>query len=318
MNEILLYSGVWSWSVENIIQQMKQYPDDSDITYRTCSGGGDVFAAQGWLADLTKRKGQNVQAIEGNASSMTFFSALYMNKVTALETSKALVHRADMYVRNEEDRKMLADVNDKFKEAMRSKLDIDAFEKRAKMSLDEFFNPGSNNDVRHEIWLSADDMVEIGLVEEEDVLKLTPELAASLPKEIFASFDNYREPIVEASTKQENNKNLLNTNTKMEKPEIDALVLGAVNAEKARVDAWMVYADVDMAKVKAGIESGKNISAKESNEFLLAVANKSNLTAIESNSPAAVDAAAEAAKVTAYEKELADAEKEINESLNIK
>jgi len=318
MNEILLYSGVYDWTVSSLIEKMREFPDDSDITYRTNSGGGDVFAAQGWLSDMNKRKGKNIQAIEGNASSMVFFSALYMDSVTALETSKALVHRANMYIRNEEDRKMLSDTNETFKKMMRSKLNIAAFEERAKMTLDDFFNPGPNGDIRHEIWLSAEDMVSIGLVKQENVLKLTPELAASLPKEVFASFDNYREPIVEATITTIPKENLINTNIKMEKPEIDAAISAALNAEKARVDAWMVYADVDMVKVKAGIESGKDITAKEMGEFVLAVANKSNLDAIAQNSPGAVDAATELATKTAYEKELEEEETKLNASLNLK
>ena len=69
--------------------------------------------------------------------------------------------------------------------------------------------------------------------------------------------------------------------------EANAQKYGA-DRESARVAAWMVWAEVDLKKVKAGIESGKEISAKETQEFMLAMSNKSQLEAIQKETAAAV------------------------------
>ena len=331
MNEIFLYGGVYSWSAEAILTRMAEIGADKDITFRTNSGGGDVFAAQGILADMKKRKGKNIQAMEGNASSMAFFWGLYMDKVTALETTKALVHRADMWLDTDEDSKMLAEVNESFKEAMKVKLDIKAFEKRAGMSLDAFFETGPSNNIRHEIWLSAQDLVDIGLVKEEDVLKLTPELEASLHKGT-ATFDSYREPAKVTSiesqsitvesqpgsqtTQSVNNLTNNNNNTQsMEATEKEAIIL----AEKNRVAAWMVWAEVDLAKVQAGITSGKEISAKETQEFVLAMSNIKNLEALKANSAGKVETPkTEPTAEQIAETEYKQAEDALNASLGLK
>lgn len=315
MNEIFLYGGVYSWSAEFILTQMSEIGADKDIVFRTNSGGGDVFAAQGILADMKKRTGKNIQSMEGNASSMAFFWALYMDKVTALETTKSLVHRADMWVETQEDAKMLADINETFKEAMKKRIDVKAFEKRAGMSIDEFFNPGINNQTRHEIWLSAQDLVNIGLVKEEDVLKLTPELEATF-KNISASFDSYREQPKQPKQPKTQIINQTNINhNQMEAQERDAVL----TAEQNRVSAWMVWAEVNLAKVTAGIESGKEISAKETQEFVLAMNDKNRLKEIEANSQGKVDTpATEPTAEEKAKKEYEQAEAELNAAMGIK
>src|SRR5690554_1590287 len=181
-SKIFLYSGIYNWTVQDTLQRMEEIGADKDIVFRLNSGGGDVFAAQGWLKDLKQRTGKNIASIEGNASSMAFMLSLHMDKVTALETSTALIHRAFMYVENEEDRKLLNEINENMKLAIRAKLNVEALEARLGMSLDDFYDAGDDNQIRHEAWLSAKDLVAIGLVKEEDVLKITPEIAAALEK----------------------------------------------------------------------------------------------------------------------------------------
>lgn len=285
MKEIFLYSGVYNWTVQSILEQMNAIGADVDITYRTNTGGGDVFAAQGWLASLKTRSGKNIQAIEGNASSMGFFSALYMDKVTALETSECLVHRADMYCYDDEDRNMLQRTNDTFKELMKQRIDVAAFEKRVGMTIDAFFECGKDGMIRHEVWLSAVDLVAIGLVKEEDVLKLTPEIEASIKANKIA-FGEYRAKQLTANISKDassasneivNNNN--NNNTIMELTNEQVL-----QAERERVAAWNVWAKVDADKVLAGIASGNSITPAQSQEFMLALAGKNALTEIEKNS----------------------------------
>ena len=310
-NKIFLYSGVYDWNVQEILEKMESIGADSDITFRMNSGGGSVFAAQGWLKDMKLRKGKNIGSIEGNASSMAFMLALNMDKVVCLETSKALIHRAFMWIENEEGRKLLADINEQFKQTIVARLNVPALEKRLGMSLDAFLYAGEKNEVRHEVYLNADDMVAIGLVAQEDVLKITPDIAADLGLSPTAMFDNYREPIQSQNILQTNNNN-----NNMETPDLNAVKMAAKQEEQARVAAWMVFAEVDLAKVQAGIESGKEISMKEMGEFMLAKADAGKLKTLEAQSQADVTPSAE--EIASKQKEYATAEAELYSELGLK
>lgn len=310
-NKIFLYSGVYDWNVQEILEKMESIGADSDITFRMNSGGGSVFAAQGWLKDMKLRKGKNIGSIEGNASSMAFMLALNMDKVVCLETSKALIHRAFMWIENEEGRKLLADINEQFRQTIVARLNVPALEKRLGMSLDAFLYAGEKNEVRHEVYLNADDMVAIGLVAQEDVLKITPDIAADLGLSPTAMFDNYREPIQSQNILQTNNNN-----NNMETPDLNAVKMAAKQEEQARVAAWMVFAEVDLAKVQAGIESGKEISMKEMGEFMLAKADAGKLKTLEAQSQADITPSAE--EIASKQKEYATAEAELYSELGLK
>lgn len=303
MKKIFLYSGIYDWTVQEILEQMAEVESEAPITYRLNSGGGSVFAAQGWLLDMKKRAGKNIGSVEGNASSMTFMSCLYMDEVHILSTSKALIHRAAMESDDEEDIKMLKEINADFRKAMESRLNMDKFTEITGKDLDAFFN--STKQVN--IWLSAQQMVEIGFVKQENVFELTPTLAAEQSK-IF-SMGSYSEPIASTeanSNSQEANsnsqENLININNTMELTAVEA-----VAQERERVAAWNVWAKIDPDKVLAGIASGKTISAVESQEFMLASTNLTNLKEIQTNSPESVTTAKE---VTAEELNVQKAEKE--------
>ena len=55
-------------------------------------------------------------------------------------------------------------------------------------------------------------------------------------------------------------------------------VQAGIDQEKDRVDNWMVFHDVDPVAVQKGIESGKALSSKETNAFLLKAAQTSATT----------------------------------------
>ena len=314
MDEIFLYSGIYDWTIQPVLERLKEIGSKKPIKIRTNSGGGDVFAAQGLLADMQKREGETILAIDGNGSSMAFFMAVYASKVEILSTTKALIHRADMYEANDEDKKLLSDINGTFKTAMLSKVDPIAFTKVTGKTIDQVFDP--NN--RVEIWLNAENLVEIGLVKKEDVYELTPALAAEISDKMKVSLGSYHEP--------NSNSNHLKIDKMAEpKDEINVAEIQAnavkegVQKESARVEAWMVWAEIDLKKVQAGISSGKEISAKETQEFILAMSNKTNLEALKTNSPDGIKTPV--TEPTAEEKsklEYEQAEKELNASLGLK
>lgn len=305
MKELFLYDGFYSFTIENLISQMKDVGDDSDITIRINSGGGSVFAGWGLIGEMQKRKGKTTIAVDGNASSMGFITTLFADSVKILSTTKFGVHRAEMYVETEEEKKMLNEQNASIRSAFESRLNESEFTRITGKTFEQIFTETP----RPTVWLSAEDAVAIGLVKSEDVLVLTPALAAEISNKITLSMGAYSEP--ENNTNElNNNNNNNNTEKTMDANEIQAVEQKAAEKELARVNAWMVFADVDLAKVKAGIESGKEISAKEMGEFVLAQANKKNLDAIEAASPEAVKTPEEieTEAKTQYEQEKAELE----------
>jgi ATP-dependent protease ClpP protease subunit len=314
LEEIFLYSGIYDWTIQPVLEQLKEIGSKKPVKIRTNSGGGDVFSAQGLLADMQKREGETILAIDGNGSSMAFFLAVYASRVQILSTTKALVHRADIYEATDEDKKLLGDINGTFKSAMLSKIDPISFVKVTGKTIDQIFDP--NN--REEIWLNAKNLVDIGLVKKEDVFELTPSLAAEISDKMKNSLGAYHEP-------ESNNNHLKIEKMADEKNEINVAEITAnairegVEKETARVSAWMVWAEIDLKKVQSGISSGKEISAKETQEFILAMSNKTNLGAIQTNSPGAVTTPK--TEPTAEEKEkheLIEAEKQLNAALGLK
>lgn len=314
MEEIFLYSGIYDWTIQPVLERLKEIGSKKSVKIRTNSGGGDVFSAQGLLADMQKREGETILAIDGNGSSMAFFMAVYASRVQILSTTKALVHRADMYEPGEEDKKLLGDINGTFKDAMLSKIDPIAFTKVTGKTIDQIFDP--NN--REEIWLNAENMVDIGLVKKEDVYELTPSLAAEISDKMKISLGAYHEP--ESNSNNLKTKKMAENTNEVNVAEIEAnAIKKGAEKESARVSAWMVWAEVDLKKVQAGIDSGKEISAKETQEFILAMTNKTNLEAIKTNSPGAV--ATPKTEPTAEDKakqEYEQAEKELHASLGLK
>lgn len=307
MKEIYLYSGIYDWTIEQISAQLKE--NEEPVKVRLNSGGGDVFAAQGFLADIKKRD-KDTLSVDGNASSMAFFAMMYFKNVEVLSTTKCLVHRANMYGATEADKKMVREVNANYRASMEARIDVKKFEEITAVTLDEIFN----EETRIEVWLNASDLVAIGLVKQENVFELTPALAAK--QQIKLELEAYKEPII-----NNNNQNLeamADEKKELTAEERQSIVASGVASEKARVEAWMVWLETDPAKVKAGIESGKEVSAKDTQEFMLAMSNGKALEAIKENSPSAVVTGKEKTPEAEHAAELETEEKALNAALGIK
>jgi len=307
MKEIYLYSGIYDWTIEQISAQLKE--NEEPVKVRLNSGGGDVFAAQGFLADIKKRD-KDTLSVDGNASSMAFFAMMYFKNVEVLSTTKCLVHRANMYGATEADKKMVREVNANYRASMEARIDVKKFEEITAVTLDQIFN----EETRIEVWLNASDLVAIGLVKQENVFELTPALAAK--QQVKLELEAYKEPII-------NNNNQILEAMAEEKKELTAeerqsIVASGVASEKARVEAWMVWLETDPAKVKSGIESGKEVSAKDTQEFMLAMSNGKALDAIKENSPAAVVTGKEKTPEAEHEAEVEKDKSEFEAALGIK
>jgi hypothetical protein len=77
-------------------------------------------------------------------------------------------------------------------------------------------------------------------------------------------------------------------------PELYAQVVkDAQDAERDRINAWMVYADIDLEGVKKGIEEGKPLSAAAMADYNRKAVAAASLTKLETESAADVTTAAE-------------------------
>jgi hypothetical protein len=83
------------------------------------------------------------------------------------------------------------------------------------------------------------------------------------------------------------------TELKLNHPELYAEIMQeGVDQERSRVEAWAVYNEVNPAKVKAGIESGNDLTSKQMAEFSLEIAQGQKLENLEYESPKKVEAPA--------------------------
>lgn len=110
----------------------------------------------------------------------------------------------------------------------------------------------------------------------------------------IASFDEVVEMVLNDSKINSNtNKNSSNLKSKkMTKEELknshpelyNEVYKEGITAEQNRVGSWMVHASTDLEAVQAGIASGKEVSSVDTQNFIVKMHNKANLTALKQDS----------------------------------
>jgi len=259
MNEVLLYGGIDSESSANFINEINEV--DDNLLVRVNTGGGEPMYAWGMAAKFSEFEKTKKVQVDGKAFSAGFYFCLYADEVNALDVSQFMIHRAafpSWYEESsyfaESEKTQLENVNAKLKEAFVNKVDVAKFEKIAKVTVDEVFS----FDTRIDVFLTAKEAKQIGLV--DNILTITPKMKA----EISTNMEMFGMKPIEKVTINTNNKNHKKMTLeafKSEHPEVfaEALNLGASN-EKVRVNAWMVFNDIDPVTVTAGIKEGKELT----------------------------------------------------------
>jgi hypothetical protein len=186
-----------------------------------------------------------------------------------------------MYVETAEDQKFLDDMNKDLRAQMEARVNNDKFLAVTGYTLDALFDSKQRIDVT----INATQAKQLGIVDE--VVALTPEIK----KQVDANTRKYYDiaAITENENKQEkqqkpdNNMNL--EKLKAEHPAIyaEAVAIGVkqgIEQEKDRVEACLVFNEVDPAGVKAAIEAGKPLSQKQMADFSLKALSKNQLKAL--------------------------------------
>jgi ATP-dependent protease ClpP protease subunit len=267
----------------------------SDLKLRINTDGGDVMGSYGAVAKYKEFEGKKSVVVDGKANSMGLFFLAYANdEVEALDVSSFVLHRAAYPKWFEKSESMTADmwsylngINANLRTALEAKIDVTKFEKIKGVTLDEVFS----NDTRIDVVLNAKEAKQIGLIDK--IVQITPEKKSeieAMSMKIAASTMGLTieqpKPIeainTEIKSEQKNKMNI--EKLKSEHPDVYASVIAlGVEQEKDRVSAWLVFADVDADGVKAGIESGKQMGAKETAEFGRKALAKVEVAKIEAN-----------------------------------
>ena len=293
-NTIMLYSGIYSFTAEEFIEKLNSIPKDEDVLVRLNSPGGSVFAGWGMIAAITEREGKTTVKVDGNAASMAFFLTLFFDNVEALDVTGFMIHKATAYIETEDDRKMLTMANTALRDKLKARVNEVEFERVTGISVDQLFD----GDIRRDIWLTAKEAKQIGLVDK--VVRLEPrEIEAMQDKLVaFAEFNAVEGVDSHGSdeggstgtdrnnVEQKNEKVMTIEEFKTSNPELYAQILqDGVNQERDRVMALMTFVEIDAKTVKEAIEKGEGLTQKFQAEMLNKSISKNVLKDVEDESP---------------------------------
>lgn len=307
--EILLYTPIYDEAAQLIINSLQEFSAAPVCDLRVCSPGGGVYFGWGICAKMIEVGNVNLK-IDGIAASMAGFLPLFAKTSEALDVADIMIHRADMYVYNDEDQAQLDKVNTDLYKRMKARIDDKILKELKGVTLKDIFE----SETRISVWLTAAEAKKIGLINK--VVKLAPQ-------EISAIQNNYLRIAATAATapspvNPSPNPNPINPIT-MTKDEFKAKfpdVYNAISAEGVaqendRIAAWMMFNEIDPAAVAAGIKSNKVMTSAQMAELTLKSVNSTIKAALAATSPAAVAAEestepkpVEVQKVEAFKDEL--------------
>lgn len=320
MKQILLYSPIFSFTAETFINQFAQLDPNEDVVIRVNSPGGSVFAGWGMTKAMQDHKGRVIVKVDGIAASMAFYLAMFADEVEALDVSRFLVHRADGYTDNEDEKKELANINAIMRAKLEKRIAGDVFQQITGVSYDEVFDEKQ----RKNVWISAKDAKKIGLVDR--ISRLEPKEIAAMNETFYAFSETLQgSDVVQGSTGEKPINNNLKTEKKMtinelqaQHPDLYAQVVAlGTKAEQTRVKSWIAFLEVDKENVIASIKDGKEFTQDVTNEMIVKMQAKATASAIQNDSAQAVttqqanDKTAEQKEVEAFEKEVAEGVKKI-------
>jgi ATP-dependent protease ClpP protease subunit len=307
--ELYLYSNIYRFVAESLISQMEENKS-SEITVRIDTNGGDPQAAFGIIAKMKERSAagkKTLGKVDGRAYSAGSFLLPYFDKVTALNTSSFIIHRAaypEWYEKDgmtAEEKTELIEINKDLRKALESKIDPVLFARITGKNFDEIFSMNQ----RINVTLKADVAKSVGLIDEifdinESSIAAEISSKKSLTLDDFKFEDIKETPAIE--TKKDilkpNNTNMTLDEIKTKHPEVFAAIeKNGSDKERDRISAWMVFVDIDAAAVKKGIEGGGNISQMQMAEFSRKALSAEALKNIAADSAPAIETKEEDGKI---------------------
>jgi ATP-dependent protease ClpP protease subunit len=291
MSEILLYGTIYSSSAEAFINALNDN-GDNDLSVRINSEGGSPEYGWGMVAKFSEATGKKRVKVDGKAHSMAAYFLCYADDVEVLDVAQILLHRAaypewiesNDSIMTQSMKDSLTFINKKLRAALEAKVDVAKFEKIKGITMDQLFSLDS----RIEVMLTAAEAKKMGLVNR--VVNITPEKTAQIKSEMERIAAHAQGLPYQIAAEQEKPNSIMDiAKLKAEHPALYAEVFNlgkteGISLEKDRVEACLVYAEVDMPGVKAAIESGKSLSAKQISDFMMKVASGRHLEGIAADS----------------------------------
>ena len=323
MAKVLINSPLYSFYTSDYIEAIQKVPAGEDLTMYLNTPGGSVLYSWGIFQAMAEHEGKVNLKISGHSMSMGVLFPLFADYTEALDITTFMIHRADMYIEDDEDQALLDKYNKDLYSKLDAKIDSDELKKISGFTLKEIFESSK----REEVFLTAKEAKKIGLIDKVVKLERKSQAAAFFGGEVTAEFI---EKEINGSHNDPHNNNQINNSMTLQEfmtkhPLIyaEAVALGrkeGVTAEKDRVGAWAVFMDVDPEAVAKGIDSDKEISTKEMAMFTRAAGAaefKKGLSGEDDPLPTGEDDK-KTAEAKAKEKADAEFEKELNIELEIK
>lgn len=262
-----MYSPIFDFTAERVISEINEHMDEP-VKLRLNTPGGSVFAAWGIIQKI-KEHGDVQVVVDGAALSMGYAITLFSKNPECNDMTKFMVHKAAMYTENDDEKRLLAQINSEIRKKFERKIDAETFEGVTKKSYDDVF---SDDDTRDDVWIDAKQAKKIGLVAK--VNKLDPEAQSdiyNIAASYFAPPKAAKKPKKDTITNHNKNKTVMDVSTlKAEHKDVFSKVTAtAVENEQERVKAWLAHIEADQKKVIEGIKSGKEITQSEREELLI-------------------------------------------------
>lgn len=317
--EILLYSGIYDYTAAAFIREMNNAANE-DVVVRLNTRGGSPEDSYGIIAKMKERKTGVKLKVDGLAYSTGFFMLAYADKVEALDVSKGMLHRAgypdwvesDLNLFTQSRKDNLNRINSEARKALEVKMNTEKFKEITGKTLDDIFSL----DKREEVYLSAQQMKEIGLVDE--IVNITPEITAEVETfKAMAYGAEYPIATKETVTKTEHRKTKFMNIQELRSAHAELVAqieAAAVAQERDRVKAWMAFTDIDAKAVKEGIDGGKNIGQAEMAEFVRKSVSADALAGLEAGKQKPVTTE-EPKPVSAEAKDIENFHKEVKQHL---
>lgn len=282
---ILIYGTFGQYSATEFINGIDELLDENpnaELEVPINSNGGEVDYGWGMIHKFQQFPNKKSVINHGKAYSMAMYFNCYTDESSCLDVTEFLLHRAaysewvekDPELFNEDRRKSLTQMNNKLRAAFEAKVNVEKFlalkvMKDNNYTLDDIFSLDNRIDIR----FNAKEAKAIGLV--KNIVTITPKIQSQIEAN-FKIAAQFNELGIDDTNNKQNKNKPLNKNKmtlaelKAEHPELFAQVIAmGVEQEKDRVDAIMVFADVDADLVKTAIASGKDLTKAQTNELLL-------------------------------------------------
>ena len=348
---LVLAVPIFEYTAERFIEKVDEIPDDEDLNIWLNSPGGSVFAGWSIIGRLKLRSGQCNITVLGHAASMAFLFTAYGDEVEALDVTKFMVHRASGYVRNDDDKKLLDEINADLLAKLKKRINNKKLKELTGTTLDKLWK----SDERKDLWLSAKDAKEIGLVDK--IIRLEPEKMTALTNQFVAFYDFGTDPygngevveVIDDSDSQGSDElsselpgssetvtdETYNSQTKkkMTKQELQAQhpelyneiygegktagITEGQTTERNRVQTWMAFLDVDKENILKAVKDGEDFTTAKQAELVVKMTAKKETTNTADDS--ADDITTDPVKNKAKEqKDLEKFEKDVDEGIDVK